>query len=390
MTSLSAIVERAVEIRRDLHRHPELGFAEERTAAVVRRELDRLGIAWRACAGTGTVGVIGVGRPGKRIAFRADLDALPMAEETGLPWASVHPNTMHACGHDGHTASLIAAAEYLKSRERELPGTITLLFQPAEERGAGAQKMVDGGALDAVDEVYGYHNWPTIPLGRAGCIPGALMAANGEFDLVIAGRGGHASMPHETIDPLVAAANVVVALQQVVSRQINPIDPAVISVTAIQGGSAYNVIPDSVKLMGTVRAVSTALRDELGQRAGKLATAVAEASGCRATFAYRPLYPATVNHPACAAIAAAALERVLGPGSVQTTNLPIMGAEDFAFYLQARPGCYLLLGSAVPGRAIEPCHSPRFDYNEALIPQVVRLWADIAGVPMAQEAARGA
>ncbi len=390
MTSLAAIVERAVDIRRDLHRHPELGFAEERTAAVVRRELDRLGIAWRACAGTGTVGVIGAGKPGRRIAFRADLDALPMAEETGLPWASVHANTMHACGHDGHTASLIAAAEYLKSRERDLPGTITLLFQPAEERGAGAQKMVDGGALAEVDEVYGYHNWPTIPLGRAGCIPGALMAANGEFDLVIAGRGGHASMPHEAIDPLVAAANVVVALQQVVSRQINPIDPAVISVTAIQGGSTYNVIPDSVKLMGTVRAVSTALRDELGQRAGKLATAVAEASGCRATFAYRPLYPATVNHPACAATAAAALERVLGPGSVQSANLPIMGAEDFAFYLQAKPGCYLLLGSGVPGKPVEPCHSPRFDYNEALIPQVVRLWADIAGVPMAQEAARGA
>ncbi|HYE04839.1 MAG TPA: amidohydrolase [Planctomycetota bacterium] len=386
MTSLTAIVERAVEIRRDLHRHPELGFAEERTAAVVRRELDRLGIAWRACAGTGTVGIIGAGKTGRRIALRADLDALPMAEETGLPWASVHPNTMHACGHDGHTASLIAAAAYLKSREQDLPGTITLLFQPAEERGAGAQKMVDGGALDEVDEVYGYHNWPTIPLGRAGCIPGTLMAANGEFDLVITGRGGHASMPHEAIDPLVAAANVVVALQQVVSRQINPIDPAVISVTAIQGGTAYNVIPDGVKLMGTVRGVTTALRDELGQRAQKLATAIAEASGCRATFTYRPQYPATVNDPACAAKAAAAIERVLGAGSVNITNLPIMGAEDFAFYLQAKPGCYMLLGSAVAGKPVEPCHSPRFDYNEALIPLVMRLWADLAGVPIAAKA----
>ncbi len=386
MTSLTAIVERAVEIRRDLHRHPELGFAEERTAGVVRRELDRLGIAWRACAGTGTVGIIGAGKTGRRIALRADLDALPMAEETGLPWASVHANTMHACGHDGHTASLIAAAAYLKSCEKDLPGTITLLFQPAEERGAGAQKMVDGGALDQVDEVYGYHNWPPIPLGRAGCIPGTLMAANGEFDLVITGRGGHASMPHQTIDPLVAAANVVMALQQVVSRQINPIDPAVISVTAIQGGTAYNVIPDGVKLMGTVRAVSTALRDELAQRAQKLAIAIAEASGCRATFSYRPLYPATVNHPACAAKAAAALERVLGAGAVDTANLPIMGAEDFAFYLQAKPGCYLLLGSGVAGKPVEPCHSPRFDYNDALIPMVTRLWADLAGVPIPSEA----
>ncbi|MBA3684427.1 MAG: amidohydrolase [Planctomycetes bacterium] len=381
MTSLSAITAHAIGLRRDIHRHPELSFQENRTAGVVRGELNRLGIPWRACAQTGTVAVLGRGKPGKRIALRADLDALPITERTGLPYASAHEGCMHACGHDGHTASLLAATAYLTSREADLPGPVTLLFQPAEEQGGGADHMVRAGALDEVDEVYGYHNWPPLPFGSAGCQAGPLMAANAMFDVVITGRGGHASAPHQCVDPLVAAANAVLLAQQVVSRQIAPIAAGVISFTGINGGTTYNVIPDTVRLMGTIRAMQTELRDELAARLEATIRAAVAAAGCTATFDYRPMYPATVNDPRCAAIAAAAVERVLGTSAVTTSGLPLMASEDFSYYLQARPGCYILLGAGRPGAVIEPCHSPRFDYNDELIPIVVRLWADLAGVP---------
>ncbi len=379
---LEAIVAHAIGLRRDLHRHPELMYREERTAAVVRAELDALGIAWRACAGTGTVARLGP-ESGRHIALRADLDALPLSESTGLPWSSAHPGVMHACGHDGHTATLIGAAAWLKAHESALPGPVTLLFQPAEEGGHGARKMIDGGALDGIDEIYGYHNWPPIPFGFAAAPAGPVMAANGEWRATIVGRGGHAAQPHLCIDPVVAGANFVQLVQQVVSRQIAAHLAAVVTVTCFHAGTADNIIPDSAELVGTVRAATTELRDDLARRTEIALHAACAPSGARGTFAYAPCYPATVNDARCAAKAAAALARVIGPERLAHDGLPLMGAEDFAYYLRERPGCFILLGAGRPGQTMEPCHSPRFDFNDELVPVVVRLWADLAGVPVA-------
>ena len=377
--TLAAITAHAIALRRALHREPELMHHEHDTAAAVRAELDRLGIAWRACAGTGTVARLGSGS-GRHLAFRADLDALALTELTGVPWASRRPGLMHACGHDGHTASLLAAAAWLKLRERDLPGPVTLLFQPAEEGGHGAQAMCADGALDGVDAVYGYHNWPAIPFGRAACPPGPVMGANAEWTVTITGRGGHASAPHLAIDPIVAGAHFVTLAQQIVARQIAPQDAAVVTITCFHSGTADNIIPEIAELIGTVRAATTATRDDLARRVEACLHAACAASGARGKFVYRPCYPATVNDPAASCLASAALERVLGPGAVDDRGMPLMAAEDFGYFLTQRPGAFILLGAGRPGEPVEGCHSPRFDFNDDLIPVVVRLWADLAGV----------
>ena len=377
--TLAAITAHAIALRRALHREPELMHHEHDTAAAVRAELDRLGIAWRACAGTGTVARLGSGS-GRHLAFRADLDALALTELTGVPWASRRPGLMHACGHDGHTASLLAAAAWLKLRERDLPGPVTLLFQPAEEGGHGAQAMCADGALDGVDAVYGYHNWPAIPFGRAACPPGPVMGANAEWTVTITGRGGHASAPHLAIDPIVAGAHFVTLAQQIVARQIAPQDAAVVTITCFHSGTADNIIPEIAELIGTVRAATTATRDDLARRVEACLHAACAASGARGKFVYRPCYPATVNDPAASCLASAALERVLGPGAVDDRGMPLMAAEDFGYFLTQRPGAFILLGAGRPGEPVEGCHSPRFDFNDDLIAVVVRLWADLAGV----------
>ena len=375
----------AVALRRDLHRHPEVMFNEHRTAAVVRGELDALGIPWKPCAGTGTVAVISgtrapvAGAP--RIALRADLDALPLTESTGLPYASVHAGVMHACGHDGHTASLLAAAAALKARADELPAPVTLLFQPAEEGGHGGKMMVEAGAVDAVDEVYAWHNWPPFPLGTARVAPGPMMAANGEWTAVITGRGGHAAQPHQCIDPIVTGAHFVTMAQQIVSREVPPGEAAVVTVTCFHGGTADNIIPDAVEMIGTVRAATTTLRDHLATRVQAVLNAACAASGATPTFKYVPCYPATVNNPACAARAAAALADLLGEAAVSAVGMPLMAAEDFGYFTSAKPGAFILLGAGRPGQAFEPCHSPRFDFNDELIPVAVRLCLRLAGLP---------
>jgi len=378
--ALQPLVEHAVRIRHDLHRHPELMHEEHRTAQVVRTALDALGIAWRACSVTGTVAQLGAGRAGRCVAFRADLDALPLQEASGVAWASEHPGKMHACGHDGHTASLLAAAAWLKAREAGLPGPVVLIFQPAEEGGHGAQKMISDGALAGVDEIYGWHNWPPIPFGQARIAAGAIMASNGEWDAVITGRGGHASQPHQTIDPIVAGASFVTLVQQVVSRQISPTQAGVVSVTCFHAGTFDNIIPDAATLVGTVRAATTALRDDLARRTEDMLVKTCALSGATASFTYRPCYPATVNHPAQAARAQGVLEAVLGADQVSADGLPLMAAEDFGCFLQHCPGAFFLLGAGRDGRTMEPCHSPRFDFEDALIPLAVRIWAGLAGL----------
>jgi amidohydrolase len=381
MADITVLSAHAAALRHDLHAHPELGYHEERTAQVVRSELDRLAIPWQACAGTGTVARLAASAAGRHLAFRADLDALPLTELTGLPYASKHPGRMHACGHDGHTASLLAAAAHLKAHEARLPGPVTLLFQPAEEGGHGARRMIAGGALAGVDEIFGYHNWPPIAFGRAGCVAGTVFAANGEWTATITGRGGHASSPQHCIDPIVAGAHFVTLAQQIVSRQVAPQDAAVVTVTCFHGGTADNIIPDAVELVGTVRAATTTLRDELARRTEAVLAAACAPSGARHHFDYRPCYPATVNHAASTASAAAALMTVLGPDALANDGLPVMAAEDFGAYLEQIPGCFLLLGAGMPGATLEPCHSPRFDFNDRLIPVVARLWAVLAGLP---------
>jgi amidohydrolase len=380
MADLDAMVQRARTLRHELHRHPELMYQEERTARVVREELDRLGIAWSACAGTGTIARLAATARGKHVALRADLDALPLTELTGLPYASEHAGLMHACGHDGHTASLLAAAAWLKSQEARLPGPVTLLFQPAEEGGHGAKRMVEGGALTGVDEVFGYHNWPPIPFGKAGCVPGTIFAANGEWKAVITGRGGHASSPQHCIDPILAGAHFVTLAQQIVSRQVAPQDAAVVSVTCFHGGTADNIIPDSVELVGTVRAATTTLRDDLARRVENVLAAACAPSGATWHFDYHPCYPATVNHAGAATRAQDALRAVLGTDGLANDGLPVMAAEDFGYYLTQVPGAFILLGAGRPGAVMEPCHSPRFDYNDDLIPVVVKVWSRLVGL----------
>lgn len=379
MTAFADICVQATAFRRQLHRRPELLFALEETAAAVRRELTRLGIAWRPCAGTGTVADLGPAT-GRRIALRADLDALPLAECTGLPWASEKPGLMHACGHDGHTASLVAAAAWLKSRETELPGPVRLLFQPAEEGGHGAREMIADGCLDGVDLVFGYHNWPHIPYGRAACPLGPVMAANGEWSATITGRGGHAAAPHQCIDPILAGAHFVTLVQQLVSRQVAPQDAAVVTVTCFHGGTADNIIPESVALVGTVRAGTTAQRDALVTKVEQTLLAACAPSGATATFTYSPCYPATVNHAAAASLARIALRAELGADWEWSDGVPLMAAEDFGYYLAAKPGAYVLLGAGRVGQPVHGCHSAYFDFNDDLIPVVARLWARIVGL----------
>ncbi|MCS6969610.1 MAG: M20 family metallopeptidase [Planctomycetota bacterium] len=373
----SAIVRHAIALRHELHRHPELSWQERRSAELVRRELSRLNIPWQPCAETGTLARLAAGRPGRHLALRADLDALPIQECSGVAHASCVPGVMHACGHDGHTACLLAAAAWLKAHEAVLPGPVTLLFQPAEEGGHGARRMVEEGALRGVDAVFAFHNWSGLPAGAWACPDGPVMAANGEWTAVIRGRGGHAGSPHDCIDPLLAGAHFVVLAQQLVSRATPPQQAAVVSVTMFHAGSADNAIPDSAELTGTIRAATSERREALAAGLERVLAAACAASGARGELRYRPTYPATINHPAEAARARAALAAALGPAQGVSEGFPLMAAEDFAYMLEACPGAYILLGTGHP----EPCHSPRFDFDDRLIPAAMRLWAALAGLP---------
>jgi len=381
LPSLAAIVAHATALRRDLHRHPELGWREERTAAIVRGELDRLGLAWRACAGTGTIATLAAGRSGRHLAIRADLDALPITETSGVAWASIHAGCMHACGHDGHTAGLLAAAAWLKAQEAALSGPVSLLFQPAEEIGEGARRMVAGGALAGVDALYGYHNWPPVPLGQAVCAAGPVMAANGVWRATITGRGAHASQPQDGIDPVATAAAFITLAQQIVSRRTSPNTAAVVAVSTIHAGSVHNAMPDSAELSGIVRAATSPERDWLGVQLDATLAAACAVSGASYRFVCVGEDPAVVNDAACAGHAARALDLALGLGWAHPTVLPLMAAEDFAWYLDHVPGCFVLLGGGAPDGSA-PCHSPRYDFNDGLIAVVARFVAALVGAPL--------
>ncbi len=377
----------ATAFRRRLHQAPELTWQEHATANTIRRELDGLGIAWRVCAGTGTIGKLAPEASGRHIALRADIDALPIDEISGKDWSSATPGIMHACGHDGHTATLMAVARWLKVWEAELPGPVTLIFQPAEEGGHGAREMIRDGALDGVDWVFGWHNWPAIPYGQAVCPDGPVMGANGTFEIHLTGSGGHASQPEACRDPVLAGSALVQSLQQIVSRRLRPQTPAVVSVTTFEAGGAITAIPDTARLAGSVRVARTEDRDAVAAHLEQIAQDTAAAYGVEARVVFTPRYHATENHPEAAAAYRSTLGRVLGAGWRDTRlPVPIMASEDFSYYLREVPGAFALIGADDGQGHHEPCHSPRYDFNDRLIDPVGRIFADLVGAPVMTEA----
>lgn len=374
--------------RRDLHQHPELAFNEHRTADFVADTLHRFG--WevhRGLAKTGVVGTLRVGDSPRVIGLRADMDALPMQEKNTFDHCSVIPNTMHACGHDGHTAMLLGAAAQL-AQTRNFNGTVHCIFQPAEESAGGGGVMVDEGLFEQfpVDAVYGMHNWPGMPVGQFGLRAGALEASMDNFDITIKGTGAHAAMPHLGLDPIVIASQLVTALQTLVSRNINPLDSAVVSVTQIEAGSAYNIIPDTAQLRGCLRALNTQTQAAIQARMHTLVNELCGAFGAQGELHFKPICPALINHQAETRIAAAAARAVVGEANVDDQYPPTMGSEDFAFMLEARPGSYILIGNG-PGEGGCLLHSAHYDFNDAVIPLGVRYWCRLVETVLTQDGA---
>jgi amidohydrolase len=373
-------------IRRDIHAHPELCFEEVRTADVIARALTEWGIPiHRGLGKTGVVGIVKNGSSPRAVGLRADIDALPMTEHNSFEHASKHVGKMHACGHDGHTAMLLAAARHL-AKHRNFDGTVYLIFQPAEEGGGGAREMMKDGLFEQfpMEAVFGAHNWPGMAVGQFGVNPGAMMASSNEFTITIRGKGSHAALPHLGIDPVPVAAQMVMAFQTIITRNRKPVDPGVISVTMIHAGEALNVVPDSAQIRGTVRTFSIETLDLIEQRMQVVAEHTCAAFGATCEFSFRRNYPPTVNHASETAFIQRVLGQVVGSENVLPFE-PTMGAEDFSFFLQAKPGCYFMIGNGdgahrEGGHGLGPCmlHNPSYDFNDELIPLGATAWVRIA------------
>ncbi len=375
------------QIRRDLHAHPELCYEEQRTADVVAARLTEWGIPIvRGLGITGVVGIIKNGSSNRAIGLRADMDALPMQEVNSFEHASVHPGKMHACGHDGHTAMLLGAAHHMATN-RHFDGTVYLIFQPAEEGGGGARRMMDDGLFTQfpMDAVYGMHNWPGIPMGSFGVVAGPMMASSNEFRVVIKGKGAHAAQPHKGVDPVMVAVQVAQSWQTIVSREKNPLDTAVLSITQIHAGSATNVIPDEAVLIGTVRTFTTEVLDLIETRMGEIARHTAAGFNASVEFNFKRNYPPLVNHAKETAFAIEAMSAVVGADKVNANTEPTMGAEDFAYMLQEKPGCYVFIGNGegdhrAGGHGLGPCqlHNASYDFNDNLLPIGASYWVRLA------------
>ena len=373
-------------IRRDLHAHPELCFKEVRTADVVAAKLAEWGIpTHRGMGTTGVVGIVKAGTSERAIALRADMDALPMQEFNTFEHASQHPGKMHACGHDGHTAMLLAAAQHFAT-QRHFDGTVYLVFQPAEEGGGGAREMIKDGLFEKfpVEAVFGMHNWPGSAVGHFAVSPGPVMASSNEFKITLRGKGGHAAMPHNAVDPVPVACQLVQAFQTIISRNKKPIDAGVISVTMIHAGEATNVIPDSCEVQGTVRTFSIEVLDMIEQRMQQMTQHTAAAFGVTCEFEFRRNYPPTINSPKEAEFARRVMASIVGEARVQHQE-PTMGAEDFAYMLMAKPGCYSFISNGdgdhrAIGHGGGPCmlHNPSYDFNDQLIPLGATYWVRLA------------
>jgi len=377
-----------VELRHDLHMHPELMYEEFRTADIVRRELSRAGVEFvpGLAGGTGTLAAL-PGTAEQSMALRADMDALPIHEEPDRPWRSRIDGKMHACGHDGHTTILLGAVRVLAklSRQSPLPRPVTFIFQPAEEGGAGGKKMVDEGALDGsrlgapVSEAYALHGWPQFELGTAGTRVGPMFAASDRFEIRVDGDGGHAAWPHATRDPIPAACAIVAALQTIPSRNVHALDPSVISVTTINAGTAFNVIPSHATINGTVRTLSAGARTLYERRIAEIATATAQAYGCKATAVYRLGYPITENDPRAVDRFERVARATIDPERVRTVSQPEMVGEDFAFYGLEVPSCLFTLGLRPAGvESMPDLHEPDFDFTDDAIPLGIELFCNLA------------
>ncbi|MBE0586498.1 MAG: amidohydrolase [Hydrogenophaga sp.] len=402
MKLLDSILTQAASIaslRRDIHAHPELCFEEVRTADVVAQKLTEWGIPVHR--GMGTTGVVGTvhgrdgGACGRAIGLRADMDALPMQEHNHFAHKSQHAGKMHACGHDGHTAMLLAAGQHL-AQHRDFDGTVYLIFQPAEEGGGGAREMIKDGLFEQfpVEAVFGMHNWPGLPVGTFAASTGPVMASSNDFCIVIRGKGSHAALPHNGIDPVPVACQMVMAFQTIITRNKKPVDAGVISVTMVHTGEANNVVPDSCEIRGTVRTFTFEVLDLIERRMREIAEHTCAAFGATCEFRFNRNYPPTVNHPAETAFARAVMADIVGAECVLDQE-PTMGAEDFAYMLQARPGCYVFIangdgahraGYEGGGHDVGPCmlHNPHYDFNDDLIPLGATYWVRLAEQWLAQ------
>jgi amidohydrolase len=373
-------------LRRDLHAHPELGFQEQRTSELIAQTLAGWGIpVHRGLGKTGVVGLVRNGTSARAVGLRADIDALPVTERNTFAHASVHAGRMHACGHDGHTAMLLAAARHL-ARHRDFDGTVYLLFQPAEEGGGGAREMIKDGLFERfpMEAIFGIHNWPGLEAGQFAIRSGPVFASSNEFRITVRGRGAHAAMPHNGIDPVPVACQIVQAFQTIISRNKRPIDAGVISVTIIRAGEATNVVPDTCELQGTVRTFSVEVLDMIEQRMRRVAEATSQAFEASCEFAFRRNYPPTINHPRETQFARELLGSLVGAGNVKEFD-PTMGAEDFSFFLEKKPGCYFVIGNGdgshrSGGHGEGPCmlHNPSYDFNDQLIPLGGTMWVRLA------------
>ena len=385
MKLIDSIVTQAAGIatvRREIHAHPELCFKEVRTADVVASKLTQWGIPiHRGLGTTGVVGIVKNGTSSRAIGLRADMDALPMQELNTFVHASTQPGKMHACGHDGHTAMLLAAAQHL-AKDRDFDGTVYLIFQPAEEGGGGAREMIKDGLFEQfpMDAVFGMHNWPGAGVGQFAVSPGAVMASSNEFKITLRGKGGHGAMPHNAIDPVPVACQLVHAFQTIISRNIKPIDAGVISVTMIHAGEATNVIPNTCELQGTVRTFSLAVLDLIEQRMKQITDHICAAFAMTCDFEFERNYPPTINSAFEAEFARRVMASIVGADKV-TAQEPTMGAEDFSFMLQAKPGCYAFIANGDGthrdmGHGGGPCmlHNASYDFNDELIPLGATYW----------------
>lgn len=389
MQLIESILADAAELtalRRDIHAHPELCFEERRTSDLIARTLSDWGIpVHRGLGRTGVVGIIKSGSSTRTVGLRADIDALPITEHNRFAHASTHPGKMHACGHDGHTAMLLAAARHL-ARTRDFDGTVYLVFQPAEEGGGGAREMIRDGLFDQfpIEAMFGAHNWPGLAVGEFALKSGPCFASSNEFKITIHGKGAHAAMPHLGLDPVPVACQLVQALQTIISRNKRPIDAGVISVTMIHTGEATNVVPERCEIQGTVRTFTLEVLDLIERRMKEVAEHTCAAFETRCEFEFQRNYPPTINHAAETEFVRQVMSELVGPAKVQTFE-PTMGAEDFSYFLLEKPGCYFLIGNGegehrAGGHGLGPCmlHNPSYDFNDDLIPLGATLWVKLA------------
>ena len=382
---IERVLPAVADLRHRLHQIPELAFEEFKTAEAIRSELRRLGIDFVAGVNEAPTATIAwVGDPNKPcVALRADIDALPVTEQTGLPYASTHPGRMHACGHDGHTATLFGAAEVFKAIEPQLPVCVKLIWQPAEEGGGGAEVLCRAGVLDGrigpkVSAIFGLHGWPGLPVGTVSTRPGTLLAATDTFTATFIGKGCHGAFPHLGRDPIVTACEAVLNLQQFVAREVDPTDSAVVTVGKIAGGTATNIIPDRVTIEGTLRTLTRETRERIRAGVQRRCAGIAAANDCDVNFILEPGYPSTINDPQSADYVEQIARRTLGADRYIPAARPVMGGEDFAYYLEQAPGCFFMVGTIPPGQQqYPPLHSDRYDFTDGALSVGLRMFVQL-------------